>query len=117
MNADKFIEFLQRLIYKANNPIFLMLDGHPVHKSRKVKEFAATTDGKLRLFILPPYSPHLNPDEWVWNWLIKHNLGKTQVSGPDLFRAAVSRFMRRLQKLPKVLKDFFRDANLAYINI
>ncbi len=117
MNADKFIEFLQRLIYKAKRPIFLILDGHPVHKSRKVKEFVATTDGKLRLFILPPYSPHLNPDEWVWNWLKKHNLGKTQVSGPDQFRAAVSQFMRRLQKLPKILKGFFRDTNLAYINI
>jgi len=116
MNADKFIEFLQRLIYKAKRPIFLILDGHPVHKSRKVKEFVATTDGKLRLFILPPYSPHLNPDEWVWNWLKKHNLGKTQVSGPDQFRAAVSQFMRRLQKLPKILKGFFRDLNLAYIN-
>ena len=117
MNADKFIEFLQRLIYKAKRPIFLILDGHPVHKSRKVKEFVATTDGKLRLFILPPYSPHLNPDEWVWNWLKKHNLGKTQVSGPDQFRSAVSQFMRRLQKLPKILKGFFRDPNLAYINI
>ncbi len=117
MNADKFIEFLQRLIYKAKKPVFLILDGHPVHKSRKVKEFVATTDGKLRLFILPPYSPHLNPDEWVWNWLKKHNLGKTQVSGPDQFRSAVSRFMRRLQKLPKILKGFFRDPSLAYINI
>jgi len=116
MNADKFIEFLQRLIYKARKPVFLILDGHPVHKSRKVKEFVATTDGKLRLFILPPYSPHLNPDEWVWNWLKKHNLGKTQVAGPDQYREAVSRFMRRLQRLPKILKGFFRDPNLAYIN-
>jgi len=117
MNADKFIEFLQRLIYKAKRPVFLILDGHPVHKSRKVKEFVATTDGKLRLFILPPYSPHLNPDEWVWNWLKKHNLGKTQISGPDQFKAAVNLFMRRLQKLPKIVKGFFRDPNLAYINI
>ena len=37
--------------------------------------------------------------------------------GPDQFRAAVSRFMRRLQKLPKILNGFFRDPNLAYINI
>ena len=63
MNADKFIEFLERLIYKAPRPVFLILDGHPVHKSKVVKEFVATTKGKLRLFILPPYSPHLNPDE------------------------------------------------------
>lgn len=63
MNADKFVEFLKRLIYRSFRPVFLILDGHPVHKSRKVKEYVARTDGKLRLFILPPYSPHLNPDE------------------------------------------------------
>jgi hypothetical protein len=63
MNVDRFVEFLQRLIYKAKRPIFLILDGHPVHKSRKVKDFVAITNDKLRLFILPPYSPHLNPDE------------------------------------------------------
>jgi len=96
MNADKFIEFLERLIYKASRTVFLILDGHPVHKSKAVKEFVATTDGKLRLFILPPYSPHLNPDEWVWNWLKKHNLGKVNVTGPDQFRKTVNHFMRRL---------------------
>jgi hypothetical protein len=53
----------------------------------------------------------------VWNWLKKHNLGKTQISGPDQFKAAVSLFMRRLQQLPKIVKGFFRDPNLAYINI
>jgi transposase len=115
MNADKFITFLDRLIYGASKPIFLILDGHPVHKSKKVKEFVANTKGKLRLFILPPYSPHLNPDEWVWNWLKKHNLGKMSVPGPELFRESVSYFMRRLQRLPAILKGFFRDPNLEYI--
>jgi transposase len=115
MNADKFIEFLKRLIYKAAQPVFLILDGHPVHKSKKVKEFVAKTDGLLRIFILPPYSPHLNPDEWVWNWLKKHNLGKVNISGPDQLRERVNHFMRRLQKLTHVLRGFFRDTNLLYI--
>ena len=73
MNADRFIEFLKRLTYRANAAIFLVLDGHPVHKSKRVKDYVASTNGRLRLVILPPYSPHLNPDEWVWNWLEQHN--------------------------------------------
>ena len=116
MNADKFIEFLERLIYRAPRPIFLILDGHPVHKSKKVRAFVDKTGGKLRLFILPPYSPHLNPDEWVWNWLKKHNLGKAHVSGPDQFRQTVNHFMRRLQKMPRIIIGFFSDSNLSYIN-
>ena len=69
MNADKFIEFLQRLIYRAEKPIFLVLGRHAVHKSKKVTKFVENSKDRLRVFILPPYSPHLNPDEWGWNQL------------------------------------------------
>lgn len=67
MDSDKFISFLKRLIYKADSPVFLIVDGHPVHKSGKVNKFVEETAGRLRLFFLPPYSPHLNPDEMVWD--------------------------------------------------
>ncbi|MBL1276362.1 MAG: transposase [Ectothiorhodospiraceae bacterium] len=68
MNGERFIEFLKRLIYKQSKPIYLILDEHPFHKSKKVTNFVEPTKGKLRRFIFPPYSPHLNPDEWVCNW-------------------------------------------------
>lgn len=115
MNADRFIEFLKRLIYRATTPTFLVLDGHPVHKCKRVKEFVAGTNGRLRLFILPPYSPHLNPDEWVWNWLKRHKVGKARVVSPDQFRTLIDRYLRSLQKLPALVRGFFGDRNLAYI--
>ncbi len=115
MNSDQFIKFLKRLTYRSDKPIFLILDGHPVHKSKKVKEYVEGTNGMLRVFILPPYSPNLNPDEWVWNWLKNHKLGKTTITGPDQFKALALKFMRQLQKLPSTIKGFFRDKNLAYI--
>jgi len=115
MNADRFIEFLKRLIYRATTPIFLILDGHPVHKSKRVKDYVATAEGRLRLFILPPYSPHLNPDEWVWNRLKRHKIGKARVAGPVQFRTLVDRYLRSLQTLPALIRGFFADRNLAYI--
>jgi hypothetical protein len=33
--------------------VVLVLDGHPVHRSKAVKAFAASTNGQLRLFFLP----------------------------------------------------------------
>jgi transposase len=115
MDAERFIEFLKRLIYRAPTPIFLILDGHPVHKSKRVKDYVASTEGRLRLFILPPYSPHLNPDEWVWNWLKRHKLGKARIAGPGQLRTLVERYLRSLQKLPALIRGFFSDRNLAYI--
>ncbi|MDQ1315631.1 MAG: hypothetical protein QG662_1740 [Pseudomonadota bacterium] len=63
VNADVFLEFLKRLLVGADAPVYLVVDGHPIHKAKRVKEFVEAQAGKLKLFYLPPYSPHLNPDD------------------------------------------------------
>jgi len=35
MNAEKFIEFLKRLIHNASRPVFLIVDRHPSHRAKK----------------------------------------------------------------------------------
>lgn len=117
MNADRFIEFLQRMLHNMERKVFLVLDGHAVHKSAKVKRFVESTNGQLRIFILPPYSPDLNPDEWVWNWLKNHKLGKASFNGPDQLREKVHHYLKKLQSAPELIMGFFRDPNLAYIQM
>ena len=65
LTASVFVEFLKRLVYNAKGPIYLVVDGHPTHKAKLTKEYVKSTNGKLTLFFLPPYSPKLNPDESV----------------------------------------------------
>ena len=67
VNTGVYEEFLKRLLVGAKQPVFLVVDGHSVHRSRALKDFATSTDGRLQLFFLPPYSPQVNPDELVWN--------------------------------------------------
>jgi transposase len=66
LNGPVFIDFCRRLLHDSSGPVFLVLDGHPVHRSKAVKAFAASTNGRLRLCFLPGYAPELNPDAWVW---------------------------------------------------
>jgi hypothetical protein len=65
LSASLFIHFLERLLYNQQAPIFLIVDGHPVHRAGAVKRFVAATEGRLRLFHLLPYAPDLTPDELV----------------------------------------------------
>jgi transposase len=116
LTADKFIEFCKRLIADTDGPVFLVVDGHPVHRSKKVTTFAASTDGKLRLFQLPGYSPQLNPDEWVWKNIKHDRVGRTVITGPDQFKALAVAALRRLQAMPHLVRGFFGDPNLAYIS-
>jgi transposase len=72
-DAEVFVEFLKKLVHDTNGPIFLVLDNHSVHKARVVRDYVDSLDGRLKLFFLPPYSPELNPDEWVWkNVKVRH---------------------------------------------
>ncbi len=114
MNSKKFILFLKRLIFKANHSIYLILDGHPVHKSKKVQQFVESTEGRLKLFYLPPYSPQLNPDEQVWNYLKHHNIGKKSFRKKDEMRRMVYLCLRSLQKLPEKIMNFFKEKNVRY---
>ena len=60
----------------------------------------ARLSGKLRLFFLPPYSPELNPDEQVWNYLKHNGLAKAGLrSGKELRKYVLER-LRSLQRLP-----------------
>ncbi|MFD2837849.1 IS630 family transposase [Azotobacter vinelandii] len=60
VTASVFREFLKRLLIGAEQPVFVIVDGHPVHKARLVRAFVEEQAGRLKLFHLPPYSPQLN---------------------------------------------------------
>jgi transposase len=113
--AAVFIDFCKRLLHDADGPVFLVVDGHPVHRSRAVKQFAAGTHGRLRIFGLPGYSPELNPDEWVWKNVKHDRVGRASITDKADFKARAVSALRRLQKLPQVIRSFFADPNLAYI--
>jgi transposase len=67
-----FIDFLQRLIRGTKRKVFLIVDSHPVHRSKKVKAWIGKHDADIEVFFLPPYSPELNPDELL-NQDVKSN--------------------------------------------
>jgi len=110
-----FIRFCKGLLHDTQSPVFLIVDGHSVHRSHAVKQFVASTEGRLRLFHLPPYSPELNPDEWVWKNVKADRVGRAGITTKeDLTRRAMSA-LYRLQKLPLLVRGFFCDPNLRYI--
>jgi hypothetical protein len=61
--ARVFLNFLGRLLRmtrKTRRKVFLIADGHPVHKARSVRRWLAEHAAHIRIFWLPSYSPELN---------------------------------------------------------
>jgi transposase len=117
LTSEVFIEFLKRLIHNSSHPVFLIVDGHPVHKSAAVSRYVAATQGKLQLFHLPPYSPQLNPDEQVWNHLKNHGVGRLPIAGPDHLKRMVLSRLWKIQKLPELVRSFFGMPETLYAAI
>ena len=114
LDAEKFIAFCRRLLHDDPGAVFLIVDGHPVHRSKAVTRFVDSADGRLRLFFLPAYSPELNPDEWVWKDVKHDRIGKAGIRSAEDLRQKAENALRRLQKLPELVCAFFSDPHIRY---
>ena len=113
VTAPVFKTFLERLMVGADKPVFVVVDGHPVHKSALVRQYVESQQGRLQLFFLPPYSPQLNPDEQVWAH-VKRAVGQQLVETKEDMKRCALGALRRIQKLPKLVQSFFHQSECLY---
>ena len=113
--AEVFKEFLQHLMLGADQPIILVVDGHPIHKAKLVQEYVESMDGLLELHYLPPYSPQLNPDEQVWK-NVKERVAKQNPSDKYELRIMLRKALERLQQMPAIVRGFFAHPECGFVN-
>jgi transposase len=112
--ADVMIDFMRRLIRHSPQKVFLIVDGHPVHRSRKVTRWIEKHHKQIRLFRLPGYSPELNPDELL-NQDVKSNaLGRQRPRDQQEMIGQVRSYLRSTQRQPDIVKRYFEEENVAY---
>jgi transposase len=114
VNNEVYVEFLRRLLVGAKQPIYLVVDGHSVHRSRAVKKFVLSTEGQLRLYFLPPYSPEVNPDEQVWTNVKNQRVGRATPRSKAELKSLLVSALFALQKLPQKIKRFFEHPDTRY---
>jgi transposase len=114
VTARVFRTFLRRLMLGAASPIFVLVDGHPTHKAKLVRQYVESTNGQLRLFFLPPYAPQLNPDEQVWAQ-VKREVARNSVQNLDEMKRLAVAVLRRIQKLPALVRSYFHHPECQYV--
>ncbi|MDR1083866.1 MAG: IS630 family transposase, partial [Deltaproteobacteria bacterium] len=67
MTAKLFIKFMNNIIRNSTKKAFLVVDNLKVHHGKLVQAWLKDRSNKIELFFLPPYSPELNPDEYLNN--------------------------------------------------
>lgn len=112
--AAVFVQFLQRLLKQVDGRIYLIVDGHPVHRSGEAKRFAEQHASRLTLIRMPGYCPELNPDELLNQDVKTNGLGKSRPANRIELLAIVRSHLYRRQKQPHVIKNLFQEKHVRY---
>jgi transposase len=106
--------FLARLIRHAGRKVFLILDGHPVHRSKAVARWLAEHAEQIEMFVLPGYSPDLNPDELLNNDVKSNAVGRRRPADQVEMITDVRGYLRGTQRQPQIVINYFQEEHVRY---
>ncbi len=114
MNTDLMIGFLQGLIADSTRKVFLILDNLRVHHAKLVTEWLQEHQEKIEVFYLPPYSPELNPDEYL-NREFKTRLRLSdRAQSKSVLLEKANAFMEFLKETPQRVMAYFKHSAVRY---
>ena len=108
--------FLRKFMRSRKQPVHLVLDSLPAHKTAAVRAYADSTNGRLTLHFLSGYAPDLNPDEWVWSHVKRTGVGRRPLRAGEILREKIEAQLFQLKRMPALIRSFFRAPSVAYIN-
>lgn len=114
LNGASFIQFLRDFMKRRRKPVYMVLDSLPAHKTKAVRAYVASTQGKLELHFLPTYAPDTNPDEFVWNHLKQNGTSKKPLRADESLKHRVIADLSAIQSDPALVRTFFMAESVAY---
>jgi transposase len=97
-DAVVFKEFLTKVLeHYPTGKIVMILDNARIHHAKILQPFLDENEDRLKLVILPPYSPQLNLIEGLWKWLKESVINNV--------------FFPNVQKIKIKVRVFINDVN------
>jgi transposase len=116
LTGELFVGLLQQLMRGRKKPVRLVVDGLPAHKKAVVKEYVASTAGKLTLHFLPGYAPDLNPDELVWSHAKRTGVARSPLRAGEKLQCRVDDQLHAMANDSALIRSFFRHPSVSYIS-
>lgn len=109
-----FLSFAERLLKGHRRKVFLIADNLRAHRSHDVVSWFKKNRKRIEIHHLPPYSPELNPDEYVNRDVKQAVAAKPPARKPEELKQQVVSHMRHLQKRRDRAVGFFKNKNICY---
>ena len=108
------IDFLKALVRHIEEPLLIVWDRLPAHRSRLVREFIELSEGHIVTEYLPAYAPELNPVEYIWSYWKQHELPNVCPKDYGELSRRARRALRRMQRKPRLLTAFWKQSSLCF---
>jgi len=113
-SSGVFLTFARRLLRQGRRKVFLIVDGHPAHRSRTVRRWLEENAERFELFLLPPYSPDLNPDEMLNNDVKSNAVGRKSPRTQAALIRTVRGYLERRRRDPATVRKYFHEDSVRY---
>jgi transposase len=112
--AAVLLAFLARLLASRPGKVYVILDGHPAHRAHKVREWVAARPDRIRLIFLPPYSPELNPAEYLNNDVKANAQRYGRATDQADLTGKARHYLRQTQRVPVIVSNYFHAKPIRY---
>lgn len=113
-DAATVVGFLRVLLRKISGKMVVIWDGSPIHGGQPIKDLLKRGAAKrLQLEQLPGYAPDLNPDEGIWNYLKRVELGNICCRDLEQLQRDLLRARERLRHTKESIKSCSRPCGSA----
>ena len=112
VRAPQAVDFLRALVRHIPQPLLLVWDRLPAHRSRLVRDYVDSLGGWIQMEYLPPYAPELNPVEYIWAYWKQHELPNVCPKEYWQLSDGARRALRRMRRRPRLITAFWKQASL-----
>ena len=97
-----------------SNPLLIVSDRLPVHRSRLAREFIELSEGHILTEYSPPYAPELNLVEYIRAYWKQHELLNVCPKDYGELSRRAHRALCRMQREPLLITDFWKQSSLCF---
>lgn len=112
IKGPQVVEFLRHLQRHVRGKLLILWDGAAIHRSALVRDFVASTHGRIAVERLPAYAPELNPVEYMWGHLKTHEIANLITKHAWELSMEATAALRKMRRRPSIITACYTQAEL-----
>jgi transposase len=112
IKGPQVVDFLRHLGRHIPGKMLIIWDGAPIHRSRLVRDYIQSTEGRVAIERLPAYAPELNPVEYMWGHLKTHEIANLIVTKAWELSHEATAALRRMRRRRSIVAACYVQAEL-----